>query len=229
MPSTQDWYPGSLAALGPWHATFAAQATATGSTFGLSGANVTQINDDSDVIAVALDYDEALRGYVQAWTAWRTALFAGDPLAPGSAPPTVPTLTLPTPAPTPGIRDRTRGFANMIKASPIYTEAVGEDYGIVAAEPAPPGTPAILLATAMIDSDVALKLSKAGYDALAIDMRRDGGAFVQIGVSLTQTFVDETAPLAVGEPEVREYRVQGLDGNARVGDVSATVSVSTIP
>jgi hypothetical protein len=117
----------------------------------------------------------------------------------------------------------------VIKASPGYEASVGEDYGIVAAEPAPPGVPEIRVATALIDSDVALKLSKAGYDALAIDMRRGGGAFSQIGVSLTATFVDETEPLAAGEPEVREYRVQGLEGNARVGGVSASVSVSTTP
>jgi hypothetical protein len=196
----------------------------------LTAGNVTQAGVDSDVVDAMLDYDDALRGYTEAWTAWRDFVLTGDPTDAPISPPTSPT------APTfggdpvvPGIRTRTRGFANVIKASPGYEASVGEDYGIVATEPAPPGVPVIRVATALIDSDVALTLSKAGYPALAIDMRRGGGAFSQIGVSLTATFVDETAPLAVGEPEVREYRVQGLDGNARVGDVSPTVSISTTP
>ena len=230
MPSYYDWYPEQLAALGPWHATFSAQATATGTAHGLTAGNVTQAAADSAAVDVALDYDDALRGYVEAWTAWRDLLLEGDPNATPIDPPTIPTAPNFGPeAPFPGIRTRTRGFANVIKASPGYETSVGEDYGIVAAIAPPPGIPAIALATALIDSDVALKLSKAGYDALAIDMKRGGGAFSQIGVSLTATFVDETAPLAVGEPEVREYRVQGLEGNARVGEVSATVSISTTP
>lgn len=230
MSLNQDWYPRSLAALGPWHATFSAQATATGTTHGLTAGDVTQAGLDSDAVTVALEYDDALRSYVEAWTAWRDFLLFGDPNATPIDPPTVPTApNFGAETPLPGIRTRTRGYANVIKASPGYETSVGEDYGIVAAVAPPPGIPAITLATALIDSDVALKLSKAGYAALAIDMRRGGGAFSQIGVSLTATFVDETAPLAVGEPEVREYRVQGLEGNARVGEVSATVSVSTTP
>jgi hypothetical protein len=229
MPNP-DWYPNALATLGPWHTTFSAQATATGTTHGLTAGNVTQAGEDSAVVSALLDYDDALRGYTEAWTAWRDFVLFGDPDDAPIEVPTEPALTLPGEgAPTPGIRTRTRGYANVIKASPGYELSVGEDYGIVAAVAPPPGVPAISLATALIDSDVALKLSKAGYEALAVDMRRDGGAFTQIGVSLTSTFVDETAPLVVGQPEVREYRVQGLDGNDRVGGVSATVSVSTTP
>lgn len=229
MP-TQDWYPTTLAALGPWHATFSAQATATGTTHGMTAGNVTQAADDAGVVDAVLDYDDALRSYTEAWTAWRDFVLFGDPDDAPIEVPTVPELSLPGEAlVTPGIRTRTRGFANVIKASPSYETSVGEDYGIVAAAPAPPGPASIVSATALIDSDVALKISKAGFAAVAVDMRRGEGAFVQIGVSLTTTFVDETAPLVVGQPEVREYRIQGLEGNARVGDVSATVSVSTTP
>ena len=228
--ATTDWYPRELASLGPWHATFSAQATATGASHGLAAPDIAQAAADSAVVAVALDYDDALRSYTEAWTAYRDFLLIGDPNAAPIPQPTAPAVPdFGEGDPLPGIRTRTRGYANVIKASPGYETSVGEDYGIVAAVAPPPGIPEIMLATVLIDSDVALKLSKAGYDALAIDMKRGGGAFSQIGVSLTQTFVDETAPLAVGEPEVREYRVQGLEGNARVGEVSATVSISTTP
>lgn len=228
--ATTDWYPRDLAALGPWHATFSAQATATGTTHGLTAGDVTQAGDDAAIVAAVLVYDDSLRSYTEAWTAWRDFVLFGDPNDAPIEAPTEPVLTLPGEgAPTPGIRTRTRGFANVIKASPSYETSVGEDYGIVAAAAPPPGPVSIASVTALIDSDVALKILKAGFAAVAVDMRRGEGAFVQIGVSLTTTFVDETAPLVVGQPEVREYRIQGLEGNARVGDVSATVSVSTTP
>jgi hypothetical protein len=42
--------------------------------------------------------------------------------------------------------------------------------------------------------------------------------------------VDETEPLVAGAPEVREYRIQGIDsGNNRVGDVSEITRISTAP
>ena len=70
----------------------------------------------------------------------------------------------------------------------------------------------------------------AGYPSVAVDMRRGGGAFSQIGSTISTVFVDETAPLVVGEPEVREYRIQGIDSsNQRVGDVSEIVAISTTP
>src|SRR3989304_273384 len=49
------------------------------------------------------------------------------------------------------------------------------------------------------------------------------GVGPRLGVSQTATFVDTTAPLVAGQPEVREYRAQGMIGNNRVGALSATV------
>jgi hypothetical protein len=44
-----------------------------------------------------------------------------------------------------------------------------------------------------------------------------------------ETTPDSTPPLVAGAPETREYRAQGMSGNARVGDLSAVVSVVTTP
>lgn len=56
-----------------------------------------------------------------------------------------------------------------------------------------------------------------------------GGAFAQIGIVQTANFTDTTAPLVAGQPEQREYRVQGMLNNARMGGLSATVSTVTVP
>ncbi|MBI5708116.1 MAG: hypothetical protein HZC36_14135 [Armatimonadetes bacterium] len=42
-------------------------------------------------------------------------------------------------------------------------------------------------------------------------------------------YPDARAPLVAGAPEQREYRVQGLQYNARVGALSAVVSAVTVP
>ena len=42
-------------------------------------------------------------------------------------------------------------------------------------------------------------------------------------------FVDSRPPLVVGQPEQREYRVQGIVKNARSGSLSDVVSVVTVP
>ncbi len=41
--------------------------------------------------------------------------------------------------------------------------------------------------------------------------------------------IDNTAPLVAGQPEQREYRVQGIENNVRVGALSGIVSVVTVP
>lgn len=66
-------------------------------------------------------------------------------------------------------------------------------------------------------------------DGDTISVMRDGGDWVQIVQAQTGTFVDTTAPLVPGQPETREYRAQGMAGNARVGDLSPVVSVVTLP
>lgn len=40
---------------------------------------------------------------------------------------------------------------------------------------------------------------------------------------------DTRAPLVAGAPEVREYRVQGMENNARVGATSAVAKAVTVP
>lgn len=154
---------------------------------------------------------------------------SGDPNVAMPAEPTQPALTIPAEAFLPGIQARTRAFANVIKADADYTPAVGEDYGIVAPAAGGPGTPALKAFAVPGSSSVTLKISKAGHSVIAIDLRRGGGAWEQIGVSQTATFTDSTAALSAGQPETREYRAQGMSGNSRVGDLSAVVSVVTTP
>lgn len=46
---------------------------------------------------------------------------------------------------------------------------------------------------------------------------------------MTAEYIDGRAPLVAGQPELREYRAQGMEQNARVGALSAVVSAVTVP
>jgi hypothetical protein len=225
-----DWYPNQQAALITWHNNFSTQAATNGTTLGLSAGEVTQIAADADNVLIMLDGIEAANTYREALTAYKALLFNSPADTPTEPVPTAPT-TLVFGAgddPLPGIEARTREYARKIKASSAYTPDDGELYGIIAAEPAPPGTPTVL-AEALTASQVRLKIGKEGYSVLAVDSRRGGGAWEQIGVSMTDEFIDTRAPLVDGAPEVREYLVQGMANNARVGPNSEVSTVSTIP
>ena len=223
-----DWYPQRLSERDSWHASFDAQATATGTTHGLLAGDVAEIRVDAILVSLCADFDVVLRQYVEAWTEWRNLVLDGDPNVAFPPPPTPPTLTLPDEDFKPGVQPRTRSKAAIIKADADYTQAVGEDYGIVSPAAPPAGVPA-LQAFALTASQIRLAVSKAGYSVVAIDSRRAGGAWEQIGISQTAEFIDARPPLVAGQPELREFRAQGMENNARVGALSAVVSAVTVP
>ena len=226
MPA--DWYPTRLPDLGPWHANFNTEAAASGTTLGLTAGNVTQIGNDSTLTTAVVNYVEAVEAFRQEVTAYKEAVLNGDPLVAMPPAPVAPATLVPGLGALPGIQARTRGFVATIKGSPNFTAAVGEAYGIVGTSGAL-ATPGLKATAVPGSSHVTLKIAKGGYSVIAIDMRRGGGAWAQLGVSQTANFTDTTASLVAGQPEQREYRAQGMLQNARVGDLSATVSVVTTP
>jgi hypothetical protein len=223
-----DWYPYALAELVPWHANFAAQATTNGTSLGLVAAQVTQIGTDSDNVAAIVNASQAADDFAKAVTAFRETMFSNEPNLPLPTPPAPPGIIVLPLGSLASIEARTRHYANIIKSSPAYTTDDGVAYGIVSAAPSPPGTPSITV-QAQPASIVRVSISKAGYSLLAVDSKRDGGAWEQIGVSQTAVFMDDRPPLVAGTSEVREYRVQGMVSNVRTGPVSAVASASTIP
>lgn len=226
----EHWYPAKLADRIPWHANYSVQATATGTTYGLAAGDVTDIQRDKDNVALVVNHKEAVQAYAQAITEWADAILngpVGASLPPTPTAPSAPAFTLGS---KPGIKPRMLQTAGVVKADADYTQEIGELYGIVAPAPGPLADPSIQRATAQPGTpNVELALAKGGYDVIAIDMKRGGGGWTQIGVSQTATFTDTTALLVPGQPEQRDYRCQGMLNNARTGGVSATVSEVTVP
>ncbi len=226
MPT--DWYPRSLADRIPWHANFAAQAAASGVARGLTALQATQIGLDSTAVAQLVNYSEAVDAFKEAVTAFRDAYLDGIATAlvpPAPAAPATPLLALGT---LPGIEARTRQYAGILKANPLYTATVGEAYGIAPSAPSGPTVPA-LKAAPLTQSQVSLKVAKGGYEVVAVEGKRGAGAWEFVGVAMTTTYVDARPPLVAGQPEVREYRAQGMEDNLRVGAFSEIVSAVTTP
>lgn len=223
-----DFYPRNLAARVPWHANFAVQATATGVTHGLTALQVSQIGIDSTNVAAIVNYLTQADAFGQAVTEFKDLMLEGDLGIALPPVPTVPaafTLVLGSQA---SIEARTRQYAALVRASVGYTQQIGEQYGIVAAAPAPAGTPTVE-AFALTQSQVRLVIFKAGYDVLAVDSRVNSGAWEQIGISQTAEFIDSRGPVTPGMPETREFRVQGMVANARTGVLSAVSRAITAP
>lgn len=222
------WYPAAYAARIPFHSNFNANAQATGLTYGLSAGQQTSIARDNTNVPLVVNFKEAVTAYAQAVTEWAEIVLEGEIGAIFPAVPTAPAAPTFALGSETAIRGRTLLSAGIIKADPDYTAEVGENYGIVSPADDPPGTPA-LVAEALTQSQVRLRITKAGYDTLAIDSRRGGGGWEEIGVSDTAQFIDGRDPLVEGQPEVREYRAQGRVNNVRVGALSAVVNAVTVP
>ena len=224
-----DWYKKRLDELDSWHAGFKAQTIATGTTHGLSAGQVSQAGLDADLVSILVDYDAQLRGYVEAFTAYRDFLLRGDKNAPLPDPPTAPVLVIPENPFLPGIEPRTRDMANIIKADTDYTTSVGEDYGIVSPVSSGPTTPSLKVAALVGTSDVEIKIAKGGHSMIAIDMQRGGGDWTEIKRVGTANTTDTTPALVDGQPEKRNYRAQGIVSDARVGAMSDVASTVTSP
>ncbi len=227
MPAPH-YYPRRLPARIAWHASFAAQTAEDGTAHGLSAADVAQIQLDAANVALVVGYSEAVDAFRQEATAFRDGVLAGNHRLPVPTPPVAPAGLAFAVGSMQGVQERTRRFVSVIKASTGYTQAIGESYGIVPPERRAFGVPS-LVAAAFPGGFVRLRIAKAGFVMLAVDCRRGGGDWEQVGFSQRAVYMDTRPPLVPGQPEQREYRVQGLLKNSRTGSLSDATSVVTVP
>ena len=227
MPSGADYYPTREDELIAWHAAFSAAVSSYAGVLGLDAGLVTQIALDASVVSTVLGYNEQAQNFGAEVVGFKNQVLHGELNLPNPPLPTVPgaiSLGLGWMA---NIEARTRQYVAQIKANAAYTNQMGQDMGIFGVTP--PAGQVTVTAQALTQSQVAIQVFKAGFGTVVLDSRVAGGAWEQIAFLTDVNYVDARAPLVAGQPEVREYRVQGYEDNARQGALSPVVQVVTVP
>lgn len=206
---------------------FAAVASSLGFTTAEITAFLNELNWALFVCRSAADAST----FGQAWTVFRDDLLTGDPnvavgAVPGTTSPTAPV----TAAPLRGILARIRAMVKRIKASPAYTETIGQALRIVGSS-----TP-IDTANAkpqlkvkplpMFQSEV--RWVRKGFSGVLVQSERNGES-TDLGVKTGTKFVDDRPPVEPGKPEVRTYRSLYVYNGETVGGWSDVVSVTVQP
>lgn len=220
------WYPQRDDELIAWHSAFAAAVSSYAGALGLSPGVVTQVGVDAATVASTLNYLEQARNFASEVVAFKDQILRGDLNTPNPQLPSAPAALTLGVGWLANIEARTRQLVAQIKANAAYTAQMGQDMGII---PSGGAVALSIKATPRPLSRVDLRVTRGGYSGVALDSRRGGGGWEQIAVLNAATYEDQRPPLVPGQPEQREYRIQGYQGNARVGDVSEVVSVVTQP
>jgi hypothetical protein len=229
---TVDWMKSNLDAMVQQFDQFTLKLPSYQAAFGLTAAQVTAARNDylwtAFAVQCVVQYDAELKNRVS----WRDHLLDG-PITPGPAPiPSVGTEFSPpgVPAVPDGALPRWRKLVELLKASPAYTKAIGEDLGIEAPEaPAQAMKPTVKCATEP-NGKVFLNVLKDGHDALAVFCKR--GAEPQpslLGVYTRARIEDARPTLVPGQPELREYTIQYRDADQPVGEMSDVCRVTVQP
>lgn len=154
-------------------------------------------------------------------------VFTPPPLPPGDAGATPPVpATVPVPE---GALTRIFDFVQVIKRSPGYTEAIGQDLGILGDEDTGSQTSPTFTARTEQGEDcqcVRMRIKRYGHYATAVYSRRGGGGWELLGIAGKAVFMDERPLLVAGQPEVREYRMRFWDAGAENGEWSDVKSIT---
>lgn len=198
-------------------------------TFSLSPAEVTSVQNDAARFTYILKVQEAYKTFKQAISGYKNMLRDGPMDT------TISELVFPTPpaAPTPvsnGIFIRIRKLAGRIKATPTYTEGIGEDLGIVADEQVIDILNLKPVLKSRLDGGRPLIIwFKGSADSIEIYVdRKDGKGFVYLANDSQPDYLD-TFPMPDGVVSaVWDYKAVYRMGDDPVGQFSEPISV-TVP
>jgi hypothetical protein len=117
-----------------------------------------------------------------------------------------------------------RNAIRRLKTHTDYTDAIGQELGVIGSESSLPDKPG-LKAKARVN-DVELSFTKKGLDGVNVYARAKGAAQWTFLARDTHSPYHDTRPLAnAGVPETREYMCIGVVSDEEVGEVSDIVSV----
>jgi hypothetical protein len=197
-----DFIPRSDAELAIWLGNHQAQMALVGATVGLLPADITAISDACTRTFGKINDVEAEKQVLQQKVAEKDAAKKED------------LATI-------------RGFAKRIKTHAAYTEAIGQQLGIIGtAGDMDEETVKPKLSGDVFPGYVRLKFTKKGLDGVNIYTRLKGQSQWVFLARDTNSPYDDNRPLTqAGVPEAREYMCIGVIADTEVGQASDIVSV----
>lgn len=184
-----------------------------------------------------LDVLEAIRQKAQGYTGFRDALAYGKgtatgplTLPPALALPAVPSTGSPPVMITP-LADGwkfTASLVNRIKGHAAYTEADGQDLGIIGAEEQaadPATTKPTLKLVRVAGGQIEVQWKKSGFTGVRIEVDRGNGTWVFLAID-TEPHYTDTLALAPGTSAIWKYRAIYLEGDQPFGQWSDTVQIA---
>jgi len=119
-----------------------------------------------------------------------------------------------------------RAIANRIKADPAYTEAIGQDLGIVGTGSAPGTDPPVLNGRTLTGFLTEAGWNRDGHDAAKFQGQRgDETTWTDLGVDIFPPFLDNRAPLVADTLESRRYRAAFMDKDIVTTGWSDTIEI----
>ena len=194
-------------------------------TFSLSAGQITQNSNDNAWLNRTLTNVAAYKDEANEWVGFKNILMYSAQGVPNPAEPTNPPAGLPPGGLLTGIIPRWRALVEYIKAHPNYTEAIGQDLGIIGAPDIGALKP-VLKARDLGFGQAEVDSTKDIYDGVDIYGQRAGETtWTYLGRDNFPPYVDNRALLVPGQPEERRYRAKFVQNDVQVGDWSDTVSV----
>lgn len=228
MSITVNYIPSGDADKGIWFSNFSSKLPTHATAVGITAAEVTAIQKDAAIFQYILTMLEACKQTVNNVTSYKNLLkHAVGQQHLGATIPALPVLSTAPPTVPEGVFDRVSKLVKRIKASANYTDAMGNDLGIIA--------PTQTTDVSSMQPDLSVKLDAGrphikctkGY-ADAIDLyvdRKDGSGFVLIGRLLKLDYIDVVS-LPTGTVLAEwDYKAMYVIGNDNVGLMSSVVSI----
>ncbi len=226
-----NWLPTTDAARLLWLQNYALKLNTYVGTAGIVAGDVTSVNLVRDQLQWILNRVDQIRTVSQDLTTLKNIHVDGPNTIPIGAYPIAPVYPAPPAGvPNAGIFDNIVNYAEKLKRTSGYTVVMGEDLGIVNPVTVASIVDPTFAAIAQPNSEVRLNWVKGNADGVIIEGQRAAeNTWTLLATDRFSPFVDARAPQIAGSPESRRYRVRYLDGDAPVGNYSATVTATTVP
>lgn len=235
MTPSPNWFPTSLQDRAAWYLNFNTQAQATGATLGLTAGDLTQIDNDNDVMQFLAATKTQLDAYEAAVTTYRRIITTGDVGDVTPPFPANPAFALPVVIPTGMFERLSEVYRQRIMASAAYTDEQGVLYGIVGIKEVPK-------APSSIKPTLEVFAAQTGYMFSAVVSNREDSDMWDISVKMSSSAnwtLAKTAtgkatdvvvtPTTPGQPIQLQARVQLKKNNQNYGQLSDTVYVTVNP